>query len=1138
MTLRSKKSIKKAFALTLCFALATPYAGLAGNVNAAEAVQTAPEFVEDYDKYSLVWSDEFEGDKLNTDDWNVELHEPGWVNAELQRYTRLDEGNIKVEDGKLKLIPKAEKKENVSSEGKEVLDSNAFDSSWVMGAYEGAKAELDVSGGVAAVSISDPGKANWHVQYQKPGLTLVEGHDYKVILKAKADIKRKIEVNISNTDTYASYGNKIVTADETKETFEYVFTMGKADEGKTAIQLNMGLVDDTEAGGARTTIELSEISLIDLTDKSTDVKKEYSYTSGRVNTQDKHDFTYGYFECAARVPEGMGYLPAFWLMATDEGNYGQWPRCGEVDIMEVMGQNTKQSYHTIHYGYDANSGHRENQHKKVLEDGDFSSEYHVYGLDWEPGQMTWYVDGEKVGSTNDWYTGKSDEAKLSYPAPFDQDFYVILNLAVGGSWVGYPDQTVVDDMDNQSYDIDYVRVYQKTPESYAEMEEDLKEPEHVVSYREADEAGNYVVNGNFSKDLKAMDAEGDNFELHLESDCLDSTDYSIKDNVLKISQTNTGSQNHSVQLKQTGIPMFKGWEYELKFKACADEARTIIVDLEGPDHGWKRYFNDTEVSLTDEMTEYTYTFTMEDKTDANGSLEFNLGNQDSTSPVYISDISLVHKSGEEIEEVFEKSVAADGNYVYNGSFDQGEGRLGYWEVDEADAANVSVTNTKAEGERKRELRVKVEVPEGASEANPVIVSQSELAPIAKGEYEFSFDAYTPDGERDGMIAIFSGTEYTPELAAEKNNYKYKVSVDENIDRENAKVAFRFTKGGTYYLDNVVFHESAMIKNGSFNSDLAGYNAGVYNGGDATFGVDSQKAGNNTAFDADIKDSGEADWSIQLKQPGITLEEGKWYKLSFKAKATIDRSISVVMQRDGSKDDNWDVYSGDYKINLTSDWSKYSKIFQMKKATDTNALLSVSLGTFDDNRITDVHHVYLDDFVLEEVEERFEEEPTPTGTPSATPTAEPSEEPKATPTSEPSEGPSVTPAATPGADSTEKPSVSPSATPTSTATPSKEVTPSTAPSVKPGKAVVKDKKTTFSIKNKSKVKKYAKIKIKDKNKIKKVTLNGKNVKIRKNKTSVTVKLKSYKKILKKKGKWNKLVVTDKNNKKTTIKFKIK
>lgn len=78
--------------------------------------------------------------------------------------------------------------------------------------------------------------------------------------------------------------------------------------------------------------------------KTVDKDGNASYTSGRINTQGRHDFKYGYFECRAKVPTGKGYLPAFWMMPTDENLYGQWPKCGEIDIMEVMGQETNKAY--------------------------------------------------------------------------------------------------------------------------------------------------------------------------------------------------------------------------------------------------------------------------------------------------------------------------------------------------------------------------------------------------------------------------------------------------------------------------------------------------------------------------------------------------------------------------------------------------------------------------------------------------------------------------------------------------------------------------------------------------------------------------------------------------------------------------
>ena len=1113
MTKGKQTFAKRAFAMAVSMSMVAPLAVPA--IPAFAETEGIPHLSEQEirdakkdEGYSLIWHDEFDGDTLNTEDWNVEQHEPGWVNAELQRYTKLDEGNIEVKDGVLSIYPKAEKK---AGGVVDVFDGNGIDDTWSGG---GAV----VAGGTASIALTNIGENPWDVQFQKAGLTLTQGHQYKFTVKAKAGEERMIALNVGQSyEPWGSFGSNefIIGTEETECSIE--FTMGECLEGGAAAQVNLGnfaargeglsalttvelwdatLIDLTEGSGssatvidsfddswsgggavvadgtasialtnigenpwdvqfqkagltlvegheyeytvtaeadeermialnigqsyepwgsfgsnefvigteptdctvtftmgecleggaaaqvnlgnfaargeglsALTNVRLTRVSLVDLTAQSSggdevDVMKDYTYTSGRINTQNKHDFTYGYFEARARVPEGKGYLPAFWLMATDEGNYGQWPKCGEVDIMEVKGQDTSLSYHTIHYGYDV-ATHKENQVKMQKEEGAFFDDYHVFAVDWEPGLITWYVDGEEVGSTNDWHSGKNEETKLTYPAPFDQDFYVILNLAVGGSWVGYPDQEVVEDMENQSFDIDYVRVYQKAPEVYAAMEAEAVAPVHEATFREADANGNYVVNGTFAEDLKEMDSRDDNFELHLETENKESA-YTRSADAIHISQAEVGTVDYSAQLKQGGVPMIKGWEYELSYDAWADEARTMIVEVEGPDNNWTRYFNDTTVELTTKKTTYTHKFTMGHKTDANGSVEFNLGNQGSTATVHIGNVSIKHVGGEEIIDEFQKSVGADGNYVYNGSFDQGDGRLGYWEIEDEDADYVSVTNDFVEGERRRELCVLVEAPAGTSKTNPVVVTQSELAPIAKGQYEFSFDAYSPDAPANGMVAVVGGKEYKPEITAEKNHFAFSYNNKKNLTRNQSYVEFRFTKPGTYYLDNVAVVESAMIKNGSFNSGLAGYETGVYGGGDATFGVDSQKEGNDTALDADIKDSGDADWNIQLKQRGITLKKDSYYKLTYKAKATVDRTIGVVMQRDGAQDGNWNVYSGDNNIDLVSGWTEFELFFQMKNETDTNALLSVALGTIGD-RITEVHHVYMDDFELVETD---------------------------------------------------------------------------------------------------------------------------------------------------------------------------
>ena len=117
--------------------------------------------------------------------------------------------------------------------------------------------------------------------------------------------------------------------------------------------------------------------------KTKDSNGEDYYTSGKVTCQNKKDFTYGKVVVSAKVPEGQGLWPAIWMMPQDEEFYGQWPKCGEIDIMEVLGNNTNTAYGTIHYG----EPHAEQQGVYTLEDGTFASDFHEYSVEWEPGEI-------------------------------------------------------------------------------------------------------------------------------------------------------------------------------------------------------------------------------------------------------------------------------------------------------------------------------------------------------------------------------------------------------------------------------------------------------------------------------------------------------------------------------------------------------------------------------------------------------------------------------------------------------------------------------------------------------------------------------------------------------------------------------
>ncbi len=175
------------------------------------------------------------------------------------------------------------------------------------------------------------------------------------------------------------------------------------------------------------------------------------YTSARMRTAGKGDWQYGRFEIRAKLPEGQGLWPAIWMLST-YGNYGGWAASGEIDIMEELGQEPNRVYGTLHYGA-AWPNNVQQGRSFVLPEGMFSEDFHTFAIEWDTTRFQWFVDDSCYSTITSWYTEGHD-----YPAPFDQKFHLILNVAVGGDWPGSPDATTIFP---QQMVVDYVRVFQK-----------------------------------------------------------------------------------------------------------------------------------------------------------------------------------------------------------------------------------------------------------------------------------------------------------------------------------------------------------------------------------------------------------------------------------------------------------------------------------------------------------------------------------------------------------------------------------------------------------------------------------------------------------------------------------------------------
>jgi beta-glucanase (GH16 family) len=181
----------------------------------------------------------------------------------------------------------------------------------------------------------------------------------------------------------------------------------------------------------------------------TAIKENYNgrtFTSGRIITKGKQDFNFGRVDVRAKLPKGKGVWPAIWMLGSNDST-APWPTCGEIDIMELRGSTPNINNTTMHFGTTA-ADHKYKGTQYTLPTGDFSADFHTFSVVRALNQMQFFVDGTM------YYTFKSSDAT---PYPFNNPFYVILNLAIGGDFDGNPDASTTFP---QTIQVDYVRYYQ------------------------------------------------------------------------------------------------------------------------------------------------------------------------------------------------------------------------------------------------------------------------------------------------------------------------------------------------------------------------------------------------------------------------------------------------------------------------------------------------------------------------------------------------------------------------------------------------------------------------------------------------------------------------------------------------------
>lgn len=198
----------------------------------------------------------------------------------------------------------------------------------------------------------------------------------------------------------------------------------------------------------------------------------FGYSSAKLKTRKRDGSSlfamkYGKVEFRAKLPTGKGIWPAVWMLPQNE-KYGGWAASGEIDILEVKGHEPNLVHGTLHFGSRWPANAQATRSYKLPNTGSIA-DFHVYSLEWDPGEFRWSVDGIKYSTQSFWWSSskveknkgarpKAESDLNPWPAPFDQPFYLIINLAVGGQFPGNPDGTTPFPAEML---IDYVRVYER-----------------------------------------------------------------------------------------------------------------------------------------------------------------------------------------------------------------------------------------------------------------------------------------------------------------------------------------------------------------------------------------------------------------------------------------------------------------------------------------------------------------------------------------------------------------------------------------------------------------------------------------------------------------------------------------------------
>jgi len=545
----------------------------------------------------------------------------------------------------------------------------------------------------------------------------------------------------------------------------------------------------------------------------------YNYTSALLKT--KTNWKYGRFEARIKLPATNGFVPAFWLLPT-ENSYGWWPKSGEIDIMEQPSNEVSNIYGTIHSEtYNSITGIGPVGGITVVPDA--QTEFHVYAVEWTADRIDFYVDSQNYFSFSNDYGG-------SATWPFDKPFYIILNLAVGGGWVGNPDSTTVFPA---IMEVDWVRVYQYFDDVAIKGSDFIPYFSSDISYSVADinnasysweVPGNAQIVGSqntnqinvdwnyFGGDIKANVTTSTgtriiNFPVRVSDNLLKNAgfekgvkywnaiagypaqvDFSLNTDTvfygnqsLSVDVQTLGVNSWDIQCSQKDIILEAGKEYTLRFWAktvnTAGDINLAIISFDP----FVVYYSEV-IHLTNNWTQYeiNYTATTSDLVALNIDLGFQTG-------VYYLDNFLLTTP-----------ELLNGNQIKNADFFDADSNWNFITLSSAQA-----TGTVIDGE------YAVSISNGGNDVWDIHLGQSGINIVNGQEYTVSFDAYAAAPRTISALISKNSEPWTVYHGAQifslttiKQTYTYSFIMNDPADNQ---ARFGFDIGGSgidVYFDNI------------------------------------------------------------------------------------------------------------------------------------------------------------------------------------------------------------------------------------------------------------------------------------------------------------------------------------------------